>query len=116
MVDRREAAGRDRHRGTATRRPRGHRRQQPGRGRVAQHARHDRPCLQRTIGPAQRDAGRQRQQQRLVRIPRNGARPLDARATFEARYAAIEKRFDGKDVPLIVRQEITDPAEQISEF
>ncbi|MGE0340159.1 MAG: pyridoxamine 5'-phosphate oxidase [Xanthobacteraceae bacterium] len=27
------------------------------------------------------------------------SRPLDARATFEARYAAIEKRFDGKDVP-----------------
>ncbi|HRF07895.1 MAG TPA: pyridoxamine 5'-phosphate oxidase [Xanthobacteraceae bacterium] len=27
------------------------------------------------------------------------SRPLDARETFEARYAEVEKRFDGKDVP-----------------
>lgn len=27
------------------------------------------------------------------------SRPLDARETFEARYAEIEQRFDGKDVP-----------------
>ncbi len=27
------------------------------------------------------------------------SRPLDSRATFEARYAQTEKRFDGKDVP-----------------
>lgn len=27
------------------------------------------------------------------------SRPLDTRETFEARYAEIEKRFDGKDVP-----------------
>jgi len=27
------------------------------------------------------------------------SRPLDSRATFEARYAEIEQRFDGQDVP-----------------
>ena len=54
-----------------------------------------------TVSDAQADAyfATRSRDSRLGAWASDQSRPLDARATFEARFAAMQKRFEGADVP-----------------